>query len=421
MLRHVLLAPAVLVTLITSSFASEVSQATFLFLKIAPSAQTNGTGGALTLAGMNDPLAMIINPASLGMAAQTTRLATAFYPWRTEWLPQFNLSDLTYSSRALFVGTNVGRFCHNKELPFYVGIGYNEVYLNLGATERHGPENEPLGSFHSWERARGITLAASTTWPLNASVGWTIKQATSHLSPGGGEGEPESSEAEESMQDFGFVLALPIANYLHVAPLERAFLRPWLTPSYGYALTNVGGDVHYFDRAQGDPLPRTSRATIALSTGLALETKTKDWPLVAFEWAVQGESELIWRDPYGHYKYRRAVGDLDVVNDLILNRTNSDIDKEHGWEIGLVDFVILRGGRVEGGGDWGYKTDGFGLRFGSFFRLLQRTSSITPEDRALTFLAEHIEIEYSQSHWKVTNGYMPSNNTTFRQLVLSYR
>jgi len=124
MKKYVLAAMLAALLIPVMTQAASVSQATLLFLKIAPGARPAGMGEAF-VAISDDATATWWNPAGLGF--QHGREFTMMY---VRWLPQFNLSDLYY---AYVSGTY--------EVPEWGTFGGNVIFLNLGETQRRGPSN----------------------------------------------------------------------------------------------------------------------------------------------------------------------------------------------------------------------------------------------------------------------------------------
>jgi hypothetical protein len=124
-----------LIALPASLQGASVSQATLLFLKIAPGARPSGMGEAF-VAIADDASATWWNPA--GQAFQRGHELTMMY---VRWLPQFNLSDLYY---AFLSGVY--------EVPEWGTFGANLMFLNLGETERRDENNRDLGKFSSDRR-----------------------------------------------------------------------------------------------------------------------------------------------------------------------------------------------------------------------------------------------------------------------------
>ncbi len=261
--------------------AASVSQATLLFLKIAPGARPAGMGEAF-VAIADDATATWWNPAGLGF--QHGREFTMMY---VRWLPQFNLSDLYY---AYVSGTY--------EVPEWGTFGGNIIFLNLGETQRTGENAENLGTFSSYEIAVTGTYGAQINPNLSMGVG--LKLAYSSLSPQGAGQESGSGSATAVAADLGM---------LYKSPMLRGL-------SLGANLSNMGPKVSYIDRAQADPLPTN------LKVGFAYKLVDQEYNKLTI--ASDVNKELVKRDEFGRSdEFYEAIfsswGDGDLVPSLIWN------------------------------------------------------------------------------------------------------
>jgi hypothetical protein len=236
--------------------AASVSQATLLFLKIAPGARPSGMGEAF-VAISDDATATWWNPAGLGF--QHGREVTMMY---VRWLPQFNLSDLYYAYLA-------GTF----EVPEWGTFGGDLIFLNLGATQRTDETGRNLGTFSSYEMAVSGTYGAQINPHL--SMGIALKLAYSNLSPQGAGAERGTGTATAVAADVGL---------LYKAPFLRGF-------SLGANLSNMGPKVSYIDRAQADPLPTN------LKVGFAYKILDQEYNKLTI--ASDLNKELVKRDENG--------------------------------------------------------------------------------------------------------------------------
>lgn len=277
--------------------AASVSQATLLFLKIAPGARPAGMGETF-VALSDDATATWWNPAGLGF--QRGNEVTMMY---SRWLPQFNLSDLYY---AFLSGTY--------EVPEWGTFGGNVVFLNLGETVRTDASGNVLGTFSSYEMA--LTGSYGALINDNTSMGVGLKLAYSNLSPVGAGSEQGKGTATAIAADLGL--------------LHKATFMPGL--SLGANLSNMGPKVSYIDRAQADPLPTT------LKFGIAYKILDQEYNKLTI--ASDVDKELVKRDEHGksdefYEALFSAWGDGDLVKSLI-------------WHVGAEywysTLVGLRGG-----------------------------------------------------------------------------
>lgn len=261
--------------------AASVSQATLLFLKIAPGARPAGMGEAF-VAISDDASATWWNPAGLGF--QHGQEFTMMY---VRWLPQFNLSDLYYAYMSA-----------TYEVPEWGTFGGNVIFLNLGETQRTDESGRALGTFSSYEIAVTGTYGAEINRHLAMGVG--LKLAYSHLSEQGAGEEKGSGTATAVAADVGL---------LYKAPFFRGL-------SLGANLSNMGPKVAYIDRAQADPLPTN------LKVGFAYKIIDQEYNQLTV--ASDLNKELVKRDDKGrsdefYEAMFTAWGDGDLAKSIIWN------------------------------------------------------------------------------------------------------
>jgi long-subunit fatty acid transport protein len=230
-MKKIMLAAVALTFLVAgigAAWAGSVSQATVLFLKIAPGARPSGMGEAF-VALADDATATWWNPAGLGFLQE--KQLTMMY---AKWLPQFHMSDLYYSYLA---------YIHNVEE--WGTFGGSIIFLNLGETEYRDENNVSQGTFSSYEMAAAGSYGSQVT--DNFSMGVSIKLIYSHLSDRGQGQERGSGSATAVAVDVGFLYKVGALRGLQL----------------GATLSNMGPKVAYIDRAQADPLPTNLKLGVA--------------------------------------------------------------------------------------------------------------------------------------------------------------
>jgi hypothetical protein len=314
------------------------------FLLISPSPEANGMAGTSVAVKRTDPLGAVFSPAQVGLASLTTGVNGSFYPSKTEWLPQYNLSDLNYNAWAVQGGVRLNDFL---DLPVRVGLGlaYHRVDLNLGkfsVTNSSGPE--VIGTFDSYENASGLTFGVGFEYLLRAGFGYTFRSISSHLSPIGTEMEHGTGIAEVPSKDYGGYVLLPVVELLEAVTNNVAKsntgLRAFADLSLGFAINNIGDKVVYVDAAQADPLPRTARAGVGVAAGARYE----GWELVGATWSREGEDLLVVRHNDGTWEYQSGFGDLDFGSNVVAGHSSGNVGLRTGWQLQLGEFFTYRQG-----------------------------------------------------------------------------
>jgi len=392
-----------------------VSEATCLFLLISPSPQANAMGHTYGTLAVNEPMAAVFNPASLGLFAQNFYIGASFYPTKTQWLPQFG-PDMGYNCFATNVGVNLQRIV---AIPISFGMGYNHICLDLGEQRYRDEEGNILGTFKSYEYANSITVAAAIDFYLRVSVGFSYKNIESKLGP------PNVKDGKASVNacDFGFILEMPIIEisrklFGKSSEIEPKF-QPFLKPGLFQSRKNVGGEVSYVERAQADPLPRSAYVGAYFKSGLLYKKDDFSVNIISFNWAQEAQDILVRRDRT-KWEYRSGLGDINIVRNIILGHGSSEIEKMKGWQLGACDVFFIRGGHLEDmEGRRCYKTEGFGINLSKPIQILYALNMLKA-DHWLTKLLLCLDIEYHSSSMTLPFEH-PLYGTKFKGFVVKLK
>lgn len=398
-------------------------EATLLFLSVSPSPHHNGMGSAGTALPSDNDHAVYYNPAQLGFSSQETTLSGQVYPGRIDWLPTFNLAELTYNSFAFSAGYNFQRFRQN--LPISVGISYWGTNINYGENVLTDTQGNVVGRFTSKESATAISLGIGYhTRLLNLALGMTRKSYDSRLGAIISNGEPEQGKATGSAYDYGLLVSTPLLgliNHFRGSDDNGKTFLPFLDFSLGYARRNVGDPVVYIDRDQGDPLPRNVRLGYALSGGYNLRRGDQTVRLIALQWTVDAEDLLV--------KPRRSVqdisytggltGDVKFLGNLIAHKPDEEVTIYSGMNVDLMDIFGIRFG--------GWKGPGFERRPGSFglsVRLRGFLNYLALDNRSVAYLAEHFDLSYNYAKYSDNDddgGAGPLSGIKFHGITFTIR
>lgn len=299
------------------------------FLLISPGARTSGFGEA-GVAVANDASATYWNPAGLGFQkGQEVSLS------HSNWLPQFNQSDLFYEYANYKIN-----------IPEISGtLGAALTFLNLGEFEARDETNTPLGKFKSFEMAFSVSYGARLDEDLSLGLG--LRLIHSSLSQVSVTRELGAGNATTVAGDVG-VLYKPSKFDLFGAELGNSF-------SLGASITNIGPSISYIDKAQADPLPTIFRMGFAVN-------------LVNEEY-----NKLTWVADFGKLIASRTGKEADGFFtsvgksfDLPLNALISSFTLGTGLEYWYSDQFALRAGFFHEDPDRGnrrFLTFGAGIRY----------------------------------------------------------
>ena len=171
------------------------------------------------------------NPAGLAFQDGTELGLT-----HSNWLPEFN-AGLFYEY-----------FMAKKHFPGWGTFGAHVTYLFLGEHEGRDGQNNPTGTFRSYDLAVGLSLrgkAVRDVFYRYQRPFHLLKPRTGH--PGGGSGN----------QGWWLLGAFDLAALYRTRPFPLGSSQGQF--SAGFNLANMGPKVQYSDSEQADPIPTNLR------------------------------------------------------------------------------------------------------------------------------------------------------------------
>jgi hypothetical protein len=393
----------------TSVCFAQLSTTALPFLLISPYTEANGMGEASVANHTDDPLALVSNPAHLGIVSQNNYFS--FGHNFSNWLPAFNLSDLWYRTFAFNAGISLKKLDENG-LPLSFGVGYSRIYLNLGTFTRTSLEPTPLETLEAFESSDQFTVGIGVDYWIKGSVGMTYKHVVSHLAPFGTAEEQGTGEGRANLYDYGLLVDVPILDITSRLSNAQFQLLPHLTPfldfSIGLSRNNFGQEtISYTDRNQADPLPRNARAGIGFNFGFRYMKDEAEWRPLTFKWTIEASAMLA--KSYPETGYKTGFGDIKFFHELVLGKTNRETEKKKGWELNFLELLSIRSGRFEEDptrGNRHFNTSGWGLRFAGFAKLLRAMGGSIVNEGLVGFIVNHFDVRYNHSQL-TTDG---SNN-----------
>ena len=213
------------------SFASaQVGGSAVVFLKIEPDSRASGMGNA-GVALADNASAVFWNPAGLAFQQGTEAGIT-----HSSWLPEFN-ADLFYEY-----------LIAKHHVPGWGTFGAHLTYLFLGQHEGRDEQNNPTGTFRSYDLATGLSYGAKLG--DNIGVGTSLRFIYSNLAPGQTVGAQETKAGVSTAFDLA---ALYRTNKFSMGETMKGQF------SAGFNLANMGNKIQYSDNAQADPIPTNIR------------------------------------------------------------------------------------------------------------------------------------------------------------------
>ena len=217
---------------------AQIGGAAVVFLQIEPDSRSAGMGNA-GVALSDNAYAIFWNPAGLAYQEGTEASLT-----HSNWLPEFN-AGLFYEAIAL-----------KHHVPGWGTFGAHLTYLFLGEHEGRDAQNNPTGTFKSYDLALGGSYAFKLT--NRFSVGTGLRLIYSNLAPGQVVGSQETKAGVSA----GFDLAgLYKSRKIGLGGMNGQL-------NFGFNLSNMGPKIQYSDSEQSDPIPTNLRFGYAFTLEL---------------------------------------------------------------------------------------------------------------------------------------------------------
>jgi hypothetical protein len=296
------------------------------FLLIAPNARADGmgeSGAALS----DDGSASYWNPG--GLAFETGQEVSITH---SNWLPQFQLSDLFYEY-----------FAYRNHIESIRGtISASVIYLNLGEFNRRDEFNNDLGNFKAYEFA--ITAGYSTKIINDLGIGLNLRYIHSSLDPSESQEQPGSKGVASTVSfDIGTLWHPSHIVLPGLGDIEDRF-------SIGLNLSNLGPKLTYIQAAQADPLPTNLRL------GLAVRPLKTEYNNIT--WVIDFSRLLVRRYP--------QIVDSTQSPPVVTQESHvDDLPKSlfSAWEAGGLKKVTIGTGLEY----WYGKPKLFAIRWGYFY------------------------------------------------------
>ncbi len=226
------------VLLLVTSFVFLLPQASFgqagtsavVFLKIEPDSRAAGMGNA-GVALADNASAIFWNPAGLAFQEGTEASIT-----HSNWLPEFNAG--------LFYEYLVAKH----RVPGWGTFGAHLTYLFLGENDGRDEQNNPTGTFRSYDLATGLSYGVKLNERFG--IGSSVRFIYSNLAPGQTVGAQQTKA--------GISTAFDLAGLYRSRPFSMGGEMKG-TISAGFNLANMGPKIQYSDNAQADPIPTNLR------------------------------------------------------------------------------------------------------------------------------------------------------------------
>lgn len=389
------------------------------FLQIGTSLTGNSMGEIRGSANTGSAQMGTFNPGLLGVQSFTTRFNSEVFTRRTNWLPAFRLSDLTITSHAVTAGI-VFDDDNAFPLPLALGIGYSNVYLNLGefiVTSESSPE--AIGTFHGYERVDALSFGAAVRFGALFGVGLNIKRIHSSLSPVGTAQEAGDGTVTPYAVDIGTYIDIPVVSSpaFDPAPDRGLQLHPTLSMSIAYIYGNIGNGVSYLRGSQPDPLPREITAGYSVTGGLTMDLIGTRIPLADVLFVREAQDIAVIRTG-SDWSYQYGLGNINVNDNLIHGRTSVRSTLRKGGAVTLFGILTMREGSNKMDSRDFMTTEGTEIHLTGIFRFLTPFFPAMLSNPSTAFIFSHLQISYIHSRYA---GIGLLNGTNFEGVMISFR
>lgn len=378
------------ITTITIAHAQGEAAMSYLTL-LTPSSNLTAAGGAYTALPTNDPFGFLYNPAQLGQFSQFSNGGIKFDRRKiNQFYPDEHFFDIGFS-----LGYNLKNI--NEKLPLSIGMGYMLGYWSLGEgvlTDLTGTE---LGKFEMQEYYNAFGIGATYEYFVKTSVGITYKRIVSDLGSAVSiDGENEKRGDECNAFDFGIILNLPFLKTFYNYNSKANGFYPFMDINFGYAILNVGEELHYkyLDMYDSDPLPRQARLGNTLKLGLGKRFNDTDLYIVTLEYSSEANDILVERDASGNIEYQGLFGDINVINSLFLWDDQDKVTVRRGLRLGIYEIMYLSMGFIDQPNYEQMKPFGLGV---SLKGILKSISMVSNKSRSNNFI-NHMDLQFAYTN-----------------------
>jgi hypothetical protein len=307
--------------------------------------------------------------------------------------------------------------------PITLGIGYHHVYLDLGKSIRTDETGAIIGDAESNEKADVLSVSALFDYYFLASFGFSYKLIESNLAL-----VPEATgmsdfKASATAYDFGLALKFPIFDIYSKIEDHQIYafpyVIPFLTPGFSYSVTNIGDEITYFDETQADPLPRMAYAGVNIAAGLKYTKTNYPFNILSFGWAQEANDLLVCRIGE-NINYHSGLKDIDIIENVLLGKSNKKAVTNKGWELGVAEIFCLRKGSYQDiEGYIHLSSDGWSINFMQPIRLMFEFSNFKKKELWFKFL-NNLDIEFNHSEFHADKGH-PLDDTRFNGFTVKMK
>ncbi len=415
MIRSLFFFAAAFLTIFSNTIYSQAGATAVPFLLFGTSPDGNALGESRISIFSQSPILASSNPALLGVQGKLQSVNTELYVEKTQWLPEFGLSDLNLNTFAISVFAPIK---NGFSLPVSAGLGISQTTLNLGTfviTDEHGSTISLVGGK---EYVRTYSFGIGVDYGVRAGLGFNYKEITSKF--GNIFAVQQKDEVKSSAVDYTAFIYAPIytplferEDFFH--PTLR-YVQPFANVSTAFALSNIGDKIFYRNESEKDPLPRAFSLGYTIEAGLAYNYSGITGNLVSFKFLREAEDLLVTANSSA-ISEQSFPGDMDIVENLIHGRSKDKVTIRKGYEISFLDVVSFRSGSNKMPFRDFFKTTGYGINITKILFLLNQISEKPLNNPFVDFILQCCDIMYNQADYTSQSSVL--YGTTFSGITIS--
>ncbi|MCL5268470.1 MAG: hypothetical protein M1469_10255 [Bacteroidetes bacterium] len=396
------------------------------------SAEGTGMGGMDASVISNNAMATTANPAQLGIFSLTNLFSASTYTPRTIWAPGSSTQVYPLESSAVNAGISIKRFM-NAPFDFSAGFGYSKTTLGLGKYSGF-QDNGDYFSSPMGEELETRSVAIGIDWLVKAAIGYNFKNTDIQQPIVASNGFLIPSDIVGHVHDIGVIVQVPVVDSDSRVAGQPIMLtrkvRPIFDITLSYARRNIGGSTTSWIFQDTIPFPRQAIIGLNFKIGLETHVQYRKWTFFSFMWGRQADDILFTYNPeiepflspsYSHYVYKKGIGDLRPIDNLILGRSYGDVNLHSGWHVQVGEFLYVSSGKSYAIGYGTYSTLGAGFRLEGILKLLTAYHLIDIERGGVySFLIDHLDLQYDCGEYIGTSN-TDIAGTNFRTLNVVIR
>jgi hypothetical protein len=398
-----------------SSFSLAQGERTIPFSLIPTSSEMNGMGYASVAHVTDNPAALMINPAHLGMQSLDNSIITLCENY-SRFKPLYSEARWTLSS-GVNAGINLRKYWPN--IPsISIELSYSNVYVNLGTFPFDlGPDIPPTVIYQSNQ----LTLSAAADYIVRGSLGITYKHISNQNWPTAQEQDPGVGN---DLYDIGLLVEVPfvplISGIMNQPIPTYNKISPIFNFNIGISENNLGNQAIFsYYKYQAFPFTKFARAGIELYLGLNYVKDNKSWIPVSFKWTIESDDPLEKEDNSGDISYQSGLGDINFFKEVILGKSNKETEKLKGWELNFGEAIYIYGGRFTEDpiiGDHNFTSGGYAISVTGVFKSLAVIQPEVLESKFVRNFINNIGLKFNWSTVNTVDVNSPFNDTNFYSL-----